>query len=297
MRPLSGPTILALGVLLGAAVPPLAEAIRPLLTATVFVFVAGTFLRTDLALLRRAMSSVRTGVLLPRHRGHRYASRRRRGPERTRRSRRDHSGDRPCPGLPAVERQRGDGAHVRHDGEALLAIILLTMLAAPATMPLVGAAVGVAIDPWTLASGLALLLFGTGGTAIALRAVVPRQVERLGPVIDRTVVIALFAFAIATMDGVVDRPGAFAGLLATAFGVNVASQFVGAALARGGCPGPHRARPDLRQSERRTALGCPGLDPRAAGDAVLRADAAADLRPAMDREGRPRGADRRQGNL
>ena len=49
--------------------------------------------------------------------------------------------------------------------------------------------------------------------------------------------MALFVFAIATMDGVlvqaIDQPATFSILLATAFAVNVASQILGAALSRG----------------------------------------------------------------
>ena len=237
MKLSTGPTLLALGVLIGLVLPPLAELVRPLLSLTVFVFVTGTFLRTDPLLLRRAVGSLRTGLVLP------FVA---------------------IVAMPFVAAwllgafgvpvaivggivialasppSSGNAAMARmfgYGGEVPSVIILLTMLAAPLTMPLVGASVGTAIDPWALAKGLAILLVGTGGVAIVLRLTIPEQIERLGPAIDRTVVLALFVFAIATMDGVLDyaldRLGAFAALLAIAFVVNVASQGVGALLAKG----------------------------------------------------------------
>ena len=237
MKLASGPALLALGVLIGLAFPPLAEFARPILPVTVFVFVAGTFLRTDLILMRRAVGSLRTGLVLP------------------------AIGIVGMPlaaawfldsiGVPptivggivlalASPPSSGNAAMARmfgYRGEVPMAIILLTMLTAPFTMPLIGASIGAAIDPWALARGLAILLLGTGGVAIALRLLFPRRVDRLSPAIDHTVVLALFLFAIATMDGVLDyafdQPRAFAGLLVAAFAVNIVSQIVGAFLAKG----------------------------------------------------------------
>lgn len=42
-----GPTLLALGVLLGLAFPALADLARPLMPATIFLIVLGTLLRND----------------------------------------------------------------------------------------------------------------------------------------------------------------------------------------------------------------------------------------------------------
>src|SRR5438128_7513183 len=60
-----GPTLLALGVLLGLVCPALADLVRPLMPATIFVIVLGTLLRVDgeavVATLRRPSLS----VLLP----------------------------------------------------------------------------------------------------------------------------------------------------------------------------------------------------------------------------------------
>ena len=43
----NGPSVLAAGVFLGLLVPALAEAARPLMPVTVFIFVLGTLLRVE----------------------------------------------------------------------------------------------------------------------------------------------------------------------------------------------------------------------------------------------------------
>lgn len=60
-----GPTLLALGVLLGLAFPALADLARPLMPATIFLIVLGTLLRIDNQAVVAALRRPSHSVLLP----------------------------------------------------------------------------------------------------------------------------------------------------------------------------------------------------------------------------------------
>ena len=60
-----GPTLLALGVLLGLAFPALAERARPLMPFTIFLIVLGTLLRIDVAAVIAAFKRPSLSVFLP----------------------------------------------------------------------------------------------------------------------------------------------------------------------------------------------------------------------------------------
>ena len=60
-----GPTILALGVLVGLAFPALAELVRPSMPVTIFLIVLGTLLRTDGKAVIVVLGRPALSVLLP----------------------------------------------------------------------------------------------------------------------------------------------------------------------------------------------------------------------------------------
>jgi bile acid:Na+ symporter, BASS family len=60
-----GPTLLALGVLLGLAFPALAEWARPLMPVTIFLIALGTLLRIDVEAVFAALKRPSLSIFLP----------------------------------------------------------------------------------------------------------------------------------------------------------------------------------------------------------------------------------------
>jgi bile acid:Na+ symporter, BASS family len=224
----NGPLVLTSGVVIGLAVPPLAEACRPLLSACVFIFVAGTFLRLDgravLAALRNPLYGiglpVTAIVVVPLLVG----------------------GAASLAGwttplasalvlslvAPPSSANAAIARMLRADDSIAFVVTTVATLALPVVAPLVLSVVGgggSVLQPIDLALRLALLLGGAGALALVLRTASPGFVAARGAAIDGVVVGALFVFALATMSGVpkliADDPRAVGLVIALAYGANV----------------------------------------------------------------------------
>ncbi|MCP3398912.1 MULTISPECIES: hypothetical protein [unclassified Bradyrhizobium] len=236
-----GPTLLALGVLLGLACPALADLIRPLMPATIFVIVLGTLLRVDGRAVVETLRQPSLSVLLPAvvmvacPLAIGFAS---------------HTlglatefalaivlavSAPPSSGTAAVARMLGLDAAVP------LVVTVLSMVLAPVTVPLLaGWFGGLEISAPELALRLALLIGGAEGVAFLLRRHAAQVLAARGDVVDGIIVTALVLFAVATMAGIpaqiaADVPAA-ALCLVLAFACNLALQASGALLLPGTLP-------------------------------------------------------------
>lgn len=233
-----GPSVLAGGVLLGLAWPGLAVLARPLMPATVFIFVLGTLLRVDTAELRAALARPRISVLLPifvmlacpllvgmlaKMAGMDPAVRLAlvlavAAP--------------PSSGTAAVARMLG------LDPAVPLVATFVSMAAAPFTVPLLAdmASDGgpVTIGPLDLAWRLALLVGSAEGVALLLRRRAARMLAAHGLALDGLIVVALLVFALATMSGVRAMievaPGRALAFVLLAYGCNIGLQLLAAAV-------------------------------------------------------------------
>ncbi|MBB4370347.1 BASS family bile acid:Na+ symporter [Bradyrhizobium sp. cir1] len=244
MRPLPlrliprGPTLLALGVLLGLACPALADLARPLMPTTIFLIVLGTLLRIDsqavIAALRRPSLSLLLPAIVmvacPLLVG--VAGRALNlSPEIALAVVLAVSAP-PSSGTAAVARMLG------LDGAVPLVVTVLSMVLAPVTVPLLaGWFGGLEISAIELALRLALLIGSAEGVAFLVRRHAASMLAGLGEVVDGIVVTALLVFAVATMAGIraqiaadVQAATLFLGL---AFACNIALQAAGAALLPG----------------------------------------------------------------
>lgn len=233
-----GPTILALGVLVGLAFPALAELVRPSMPVMIFVIVLGTLLRTDgravIAVLGRPALSVllpaTVMVACPVLVGL-IAYRLGLGPELALALVLATAAP-PSSGTAAVARMLG------LDGTVPLAVTLLCMALAPITVPLLaGWFGGIGLSAVDLALRLALLVGGAEGVALLLRRFVGSQLHSHGKAVDRIVVVALLVFVVATMAGVraqIEADWQSAMLcLVLAFACNLSLQGAGAFLLPG----------------------------------------------------------------
>lgn len=233
-----GPTLLVIGVLAGLAFPALADAVRPLMAAAIFVLILGTFLQVDGAAFRHALRRPLVWLLLPALAmlacplvvG--FAA--------------QAGGFRtdlavalvlsvcapPSSGTAAVTRMLGLDATVP------LAVTLLSMALAPITVPLIAAGfTGLALDPLALAVRLAVLVGGAGAVALLLHRQAAARLVQHSRSIDAIVLASLLLFAIATMAGVraqiEAQPVAAFTCVGLAFACNVALQLLGALLTPG----------------------------------------------------------------
>lgn len=200
-----GPVVLTLGVVAGLALPPLADAVRPLLTACVFVFVAGTFLRLDGASVLAALKNPRFGIALPFAAivltplavAQGAAAIGWTGPLAA--ALVLSLAAPPSSANAAIARMLGA------TGSIAFVVTTVATFAVPLSAPLVMMLSGSTqanLSPADLAVRLFLLLGAAGGLTLILRRFAPRFVEDNGGLFDRVVVAALFVFAMATMSGV-----------------------------------------------------------------------------------------------
>lgn len=233
-----GPTLLALGVLLGLACPALADLIRPLMPATIFVIALGTLLRIDgkavVATLRKPSLSVLLPavVMLACPLAVGIASHALGLPSEFALAIVLAVSAPPSSGTAAVARMLGLDAAVP------LVVTVLSMVLAPVTVPLLaGWFGGLEISALELAMRLALLIGGAEGVAFLLRRHAAHVLAAQGDVV---IVTALVLFAVATMAGipaqiVADVPAAML-CLVLAFACNLALQASGAVLLSGTLP-------------------------------------------------------------
>jgi BASS family bile acid:Na+ symporter len=233
-----GPTILALGVLVGLVFPRLAELVRPSMPVMIFIIVLGTLLRTDgkavIAVLGRPALSlllpVTVMIVCPVLIGL-LADRFGLGAELALALVLATAAP-PSSGTAAVARMLG------LDGTIPLAVTLLCMALAPLTVPLLaGWFGGIGLSAFDLALRLAVLVGGAEGVALLLRRFAGAQLRSHGEAVDRIVVVALLVFVVATMAGVrgqIEADWQVALLcLALAFACNLGLQGAGAVLLPG----------------------------------------------------------------
>ncbi|MGF6310955.1 BASS family bile acid:Na+ symporter [Bradyrhizobium sp. i1.8.4] len=238
-----GPTLLIIGVLAGLAFPALADSVRPLMAAAIFILVLGTFLHVDGLAFRRALRRPLVWLLLPalamlvcplavglaaRGAGFR--------PELIVALVLSVCAP-PSSGTAAVARMLGLNATIP------LAVTLLSMALAPITVPLIAAGFAdLALDPLALATRLARLVGGAGALALLFRRRAAAQLVQHSRIIDAVVLASLLLFAVATMAGVraqiETQPIAAMTCVGLAFACNLALQMLGALLT----PGPLAAR-------------------------------------------------------
>src|SRR6266702_8922160 len=184
-----GPTLLALGVLLGLAVPGLADLVRPLMPTTIFLIVLGTLLRIDSQAVVAALRRPTLSVLLPAIvmvacpllvglAGRALNL----GPEIALTIVLAVSAP-PSSGTAAVARMLG------LDGAVPLVVTVLSMVLAPVTVPLLaGWFGGLELSPPDLALRLALLIGSAEGVAFLLRRHAAPVLAARGGVVDRIIV-------------------------------------------------------------------------------------------------------------
>ena len=233
-----GPTLLALGVLLGLAFPALADLARPLMPATIFLIVLGTLLRIDNQAVVAALRRPSHSVLLPAVVmvvcplvigivGHALSL----SPELALAAVLAVSAP-PSSGTAAVARMLG------LDGTVPLVVTVLSMVLAPVTVPLLaGWSGGLEISAFELALRLALLIGSAEGVAFLFRRHAAPVLSVYGGMVDGIIVAALLVFAVATMAGIRAQIAADVQAatlcLVLAFACNIALQATGAMLLQG----------------------------------------------------------------
>ncbi|MGJ7530194.1 hypothetical protein [Variovorax sp. GB1P17] len=236
-----GPSVLAAGVLLGLLVPALAQAARPLMPVTVFIFVLGTLLRVDPATVLSVMRRPAVSVLLPLCAivvcpvlaglaGHALGL----PPAWTLALVLAYCAP-PASGTSAVARMLG------LDAAVALVATLAAMALVPFTAPLLaqwfGRDPGVAIEPASLALRLLFLVGTAEGVAILVRRFAKERLAAHASAIDGIVVVALLVFALGTMAGMqrslLDDPRLALSVIALAFAANVGVQAVAYLLTPG----------------------------------------------------------------
>ncbi|MBY5931830.1 hypothetical protein KUV51_02360 [Tateyamaria omphalii] len=226
--------ILAIGVLIGFFVPALSDALRPLLPVTVFMFVFGTLLRADVPLLRSAMRQPRvsivltslTMIVLPLTVG--YVLLALSLPQALVAGVVLGLASPPSSTNAALARLFG------YRGELPLALIILTTLMTPFSMPFVAAFSGLVISSNALMVGLLKLLLGAVILTLVVRWQWSTWIDKQASRIDGLIVGALFVFAIGSMQGVLEaswlHPSLTIMLASAAFLTNLAQQCLGLAL-------------------------------------------------------------------
>jgi BASS family bile acid:Na+ symporter len=236
-----GPSVLAAGVFLGLLVPAFAEAARPLMPVTVFIFVLGTLLRVDPATVLSVLRRPAVSVLLPLCAivvcpvvaglaGHALGL----PPAWTLALVLAYCAP-PASGTSAVARMLG------LDAAVALVATLAAMALVPFTAPLLaqwfGRDPGVAIEPSSLALRLLFLVGTAEGVALLVRRFAKERLAAHAGAIDGIVVVALLVFAVGTMAGMqkslLDDPRLVTSVIALAFAANVGVQAVAYLLTPG----------------------------------------------------------------
>jgi BASS family bile acid:Na+ symporter len=231
-------TVLAAGVFLGLAAPPLAGALRPFLFVSVFVLLATTFYRLDWRAVggyaRRpgltAIIAIGLLVMMPIVVAAVVFE----------------LGLRTALATALVLNACGPPilssipfAHLLRLDPALAAMtVFTTTILAPLTIPLMAVKlIGIDLDIGVAAFMLRLVLLAVGALVVAglLRMLVPRQHQaRVERAADGLLVVFLLVFAVAIMDGVtaalLDRPVVVLDMAIAAFAINISLQVVGAGV-------------------------------------------------------------------
>ncbi len=225
-----GTRAVAASIFLGLAVPPLAAAAKPLLMPCVFTLLVMSFMRTDLARLRKArelrvilpalawimgvlpmvFGFMVNRILPPSDSGVMLAMvLQAAGP--------------PLMSTPAV------AILIGVDATLSLAVMLLSLIIVPFTAPVMVSAFtdgALALDGLALAGRLAFILIATAGAGLLLRAMMgPRRLAVYNDHFNGVNVLVLLVLAVAFMDGVtlrfLEAPALVAGIAALACLVSV----------------------------------------------------------------------------
>ncbi|HEX2509659.1 MAG TPA: hypothetical protein VHK66_03995 [Microvirga sp.] len=230
----------AISIFLGLALPQLAEAARPLLALSIFVFVTITFARVDAAalkaLLKRPAPIALAGAWLLL------------APALAVTAALAVIGrDRLDPGLvlglavlgssPPIMSAPAVAMLLGLQPTLIVTAVLLTTGLAPVASPILAELIAGAVVPLDVAILIRRLVFLIGGAVLAagaLRIVLGEaRIRRHKPAFDGLGVVMYFLFAVAAMDGVlaaaVGDPGRVARFLLIAFAISVGG-FVGAML-------------------------------------------------------------------
>jgi len=241
-----GPAVLASGCILGLMLPGVSNLLKPAMPFFVFIFMLGTLLRVDNEALIAVAKKVRLSVVFPllmivvapcvfgtiafvlsesEELSLAIAV---------------SLAAPPASGNSAVARMLG------LDPATSLVVALFSMALIPITAPWVvqwvSNSMSIGLDPWALAGKLLLLVGGAEGAALVIRRYSKSWVNNHGMAVDGVVVVSLFAFAIATMDGLHDElsedPARVMAMIGIAYCVNVTAQLIFGVL----CPGGLRLR-------------------------------------------------------
>lgn len=236
-----GPAVLASGCILGIMFPGVSGLLRPAMPFFVFVFMLGTLLRVESSALITVARKVKLSVVFPILMivaapcafgavAFHFS-----GNEELSLAIAVSLAAPPARGNSAVARMLG------LDHVTSLVVTLFSMALIPITAPwvvqVVSSSMSVGLDPWALAGKLLLLVGGAEGVALIVKRSSTFWVKNHGMAIDGVVVVSLFAFAIATMDGLqgklLDQPALVMGMIVIAYAVNFAAQLAFGML----CPG------------------------------------------------------------
>ncbi len=230
--------ILAGGVFIGLLFPGIASLLRPMLGLSVFIFLLGTFLRTDVDRLKAALADQRTSLLLP-------ALIIVAAPVLLAACLSLFPLDKTvfaaivltaaCPpstmNAPLARSLGGDHA-------TALSIVLVSTLCCPFTIPMIaGFFMDLDLSSLALGRNVAFYVFGSGAIAILLLWTNRRAVENTKDGLDVLVTTALVVFAIGCMDGVQERliaaPMSGAQIVAIIVAINVFFLIIGSLLGAG----------------------------------------------------------------
>lgn len=238
-----GPTLLSSGVLLGLALPDLADAARPLMPLAIFLIVLGPLLTIDLGAVGAALAKPIPALVLPLAvmvasplAAAALAGLAGLGTELALAIVLAAAVP-PSSGTTAVAQMLG------LDGAVPLVATLVSMALAPVTVPLIAAWFGgLSLAPLVLALKLAALVGGAAALALLARRYAAGVLAAHGRLADGITVLALLVFALAAMAGMRAAIGADPALalrcLALAFAVNIGLQLTGALV----LPGSFRER-------------------------------------------------------
>ncbi len=233
-----GPTILALGIILGLAFPMLADLARPALPATVFAFVLGTLLRVEPALIVAQARRPSVGLVFPVIIAFLAPAIAAAAvslmalPDDLAIAVVLAAAAPPTTTTVAVARMLG------LNGAPPLAALLVATIAAPVTVPIVADFFGgPQISALALAQGLVMIIGGAILAASLLRCFWAEGLVRNGDYIDAAIVVSLLVFSLATMAGVrariEDEPLFALGVIGLAYASNIGLQMVGALIMPG----------------------------------------------------------------
>lgn len=201
----NGPTVLALGIFIGIIIPSLADIAKNLIAETVFIFVLGTLLRTNINDVFTAMKKPSVSIYFPTfmvivcpYAAGTTSLFLGTAPEISLAIALAVAAP-PASGNAAVARMLGLSPSIS------LVTTIISMLLIPFTAPLIlnifDPTSSIALDPLSLAYRLLSLLGSCAALAILVKKSSPAIIQKNTLTIDTTVICSLLIFACGTMSG------------------------------------------------------------------------------------------------